>query len=67
VTGLDRAEWSGYSWMMVTTLAELGHDSANIRRLLDMADRRNDHPDWSEATNDEIAAHFTELDKEVAR
>lgn len=67
MTGLNRAEWSGYSWMMVTTLAELGYNATNIRRLLDHADRNNNHPDWSEATNDEIAAHFTELDKEVPR
>jgi hypothetical protein len=61
VSGLNRAEWAGYSWLQVTTLVELGFEPDQVRMLLDLADDENDHPDWSEASNEEIAVHFHKL------
>jgi hypothetical protein len=61
VSGLNRAEWAGYSWLQVTTLVELGFAPDKVRMLLDMADDDDNHPDWSEATNEEIAVHFHQL------
>lgn len=48
----------GHSPMMVNTLKELGWEEDTIKILLDLADSNNDHPDWSEASADEIGDHF---------
>ena len=56
-------EFKGFSPMMVNALLNLGFDADETIKLISYADKNNDHPDWSEATNKEIAEHFYSLGK----
>lgn len=54
-------ELAGHSPAMVNTLVSLGYGEKWIKILLDIADAENNHPDWSEATNEQIDDHFLAL------
>ena len=51
----------GLSPMMVNTLLRYGYSDEATIRLLSIADETGNHPDWSEATDDDIREHFSLL------
>lgn len=53
---------AGLSPFQVNTLIELGFTPDETSTLLRYADEINDHPDWSEASTDEITLHFVRLE-----
>lgn len=54
-------KFEGLSPLMVNTLLSIGYTDNAVNRLLRFADAHNDHPDWSDATNEEIDRHFRGL------
>lgn len=54
--------FAGLSPFMVNTLLELGFMPKETADLLRYADEIDDHPDWSEASTDEITLHFVRLE-----
>jgi len=55
------AELKKYGTANVNTLLSLGYGEKYIKILLDIADEKNEHPDWSEWTDEEIDDHFLSL------
>lgn len=56
-------EFKGFSPMMINALLNLGFSGKDTILLITFADQNNHHPDWSEATDEEIADHFYSLAK----
>lgn len=52
----------GHSPGNVNTLLHIGWSEEMTKILLDYADANNDHPDWSEASYEEIEEHFAILE-----
>jgi hypothetical protein len=55
------AMFRGLSPQMVNTLLRCGYGTSDTVLLLTLADEMNAHPDWSEATDEEIREHFDRL------
>ena len=51
-------KFAGLSPFMVNTMLEIGYSENSVNRLLRYADEHDEHPDWSESSNDEIDRHF---------
>ena len=61
------AQFKGFSPRSVNDLLSLNYSEQEVVALLRYADEHNDHPDWSEDSDAEIAQHFKVIEKIIAQ
>ena len=61
------AQFKGLMPRAVNDLLELNYSDREVIALLKYADDHNDHPDWSEATDEEVALHFKSIAQTIAK
>lgn len=61
------SHFKGFMPRAVNDLIRLNYSDREVVALLKYADDHNDHPDWSEATDEEVALHFKSISQIVAK